>query len=304
MMNCPVESDPSIYVLLEILDYSRLVLSLLWCLFSSFSMFSMFMMGNLRLMAHRLNFVIIMVLWVASIGHILSFGKSDTVCMVQAIFLQFSMIAQFCWIPISAINLFVVFLRGESPSHLEVIYHLIVWFLSSLITSISYRFGGLSVRYTPHRWCWFQCYLSLPYYVYLIPNGISFLLVALFHTLIWRRCKNVMRDVNSLSRIMTESVTTKQLIFYPPFLLSYILPFLGSALSSNRETPKALAAACLSLEYVLFPLLGIVTTYEYGFGEVFRFWKTKFRRTDTFRVSTQEVVWEETPLHTSWSAPD
>jgi len=116
---------------------------------------------------------------------------SDTIpqsvlCQIQGIVLQFTQIAQFGWITVVAVNLYLVVSSYGDIKRLEKYYHFLVWTLSSLSTLIptftrgSYGRAGV--------WCWLTKDGSVyhQWTLFYIPLSIMWCTVVFFYIMVIR----------------------------------------------------------------------------------------------------------------------
>jgi len=129
-----------------------------------------------------------------------------TLCRVQGILLQFTQIAQFGWITVIAINLYLVVALFKDTKSMEKIYHVCVWSFASACTLVptiwqhAYGKAGL--------WCWLTKDAGQPHrwLMFYIPLSIMWLTVAFFYILVIRTVRQKLGQAVLFSRASHDSL--------------------------------------------------------------------------------------------------
>jgi len=195
---------------------------------------------------------------------------------------------KFGWITVIALNLYLVVVRTNDTSKLELLFHGIVWAFTLLCTFIpfaspgTYGFSGL--------WCWFtwdsgQVFRWVLFYVPLILMIIS---VAITYILILATVKSRLENASEENREKSEKLIVRLRAYPIIFVCCWIFPIINRIYDATNEYDSFFLYFMHALTDSAFGLLNAIA-YSLIDPEMRRLWWEQFAKWGFCKMSGDAV---------------
>jgi len=234
----------------------------------------MVLSGEIRNMATRLIFFLSLMFVIEAFSNILTIpvwnglGQNKELCYTQGIMMQFTQIAEFAWITVIAINLYLNVSFKMQTENFEKIYHICVWIFTCTCTTIpfiiddAYGFNGL--------WCWLTDTQGKIFWwtVFYGPLICIWVVVIVLYVLIYRAAQQNAKALNlgQDQKNYTRAILRHSRAYPVIFIIFYTIPLINRF--HDTISPDNNIFALVLLQVLTAPLLGFANAVAFCFSRV------------------------------------